>query len=76
MQMLRRVIKRVLFGKKRNYKKYHNNGHKSLIFENNRRINNLQDTVNNLMKHLKVSNIGRSNLVVSKKDAEKFNGQW
>ena len=76
--MLRRMFKRVLFGKRKNYRRkgYGKSYVNSIVFNNNRRINNLQRTVDNLMTHLKIEKVGNSNLITDKKDNKKFDGQW
>ena len=74
---MRRLIKRVLFGKRKNYRRYNNNNVK--YWDLNNLQNQLHDTnmkLNNLMKYLKVDTINNSNLVGDTKDAKKFNKQW
>ena len=74
---MRRLIKRVLFGKRKNYRRYNNNNVKK--WDLNNLQNQLHDTnmkLNNLMKYLKVDTINNSNLVGDTKDAKKFNKQW
>ena len=77
MNIMRRLIKRVLFGKRKNYRRYNNNNVK--YWDLNNLQNQLHDTnmkLNNLMKYLKVDTINNSNLVGDTKDAKKFNKQW
>ena len=74
---MRRLIKRVLFGNRKNYRRYNNNNVK--YWDLNNLQNQLHDTnmkLNNLMKYLKVDTINNSNLVGDTKDAKKFNKQW
>ena len=74
---MRRLIKRVLFGKRKNYRRYNNNNVK--YWDLNNLQNQLHDTnmkLSNLMKYLKVDTINNSNLVGDAKDAKKFNKQW
>jgi hypothetical protein len=74
---MRRLIKRVLFGKRKNYRRYNNNNVK--YWDLNNLQNQLHDTntkLSNLMKYLKVDTINNSNLVGDAKDAKKFKKQW
>ena len=76
--MLRRMFKRVLFGKRKNYRRkgYGRSYLKSMVFNHNKEIDNLHRTLNNLMTHLKIEKVSGSNLITDKKDSKKFNGQW
>jgi hypothetical protein len=68
-----RYLKRAIFGRrKKNYYPRRN----SLTINNNRRLNNLEDRVNNLMAHLKLTNINGTDLIVDEKDAKKFDKQF
>ena len=77
---MRRLMNRVLFGKRKNYRRsYWKNSFstvKSISFQNNRRLNQVEAKLNNLMKHLNVKEVQGSTLVSSEKEAEKFDGQW
>ena len=75
---MRNLIKRVLFGKRKNYKRRHyDNGIKHWeLNELRKHINDTERKLTNLMNHLKLESIGNSNLVGDKKDGKKFNGQW
>jgi len=74
---MRRLIKRVLFGK-RSHRKYQRTSKQPswLSFELQNRINEVDRKLNNLMTHLKVQTLNNSNLVGDTKDAKKFNKQW
>ena len=71
--MLRKMMKRVLFGKRKNYRRsYWKNSFstvKSISFQNNRRLNQVEAKLNNLMKHLNVKEVQGSTLVSSEKEA-------
>ena len=69
--MLRRIVRRVLFGKKRNYRK-----RKYDIYATWHAHNALQAQIDNLIKHLKLKRIAGTNLVGDKKDADKFDNQF
>lgn len=74
---MRRLIKRVLFGKKKNYKRYNNNNVKYWDLNNiEKQLADTNQKLNNLMVHLKVESVGNSNLVSDKKSGKKFHGQW
>ena len=74
---MRNLIKRVLFGKRKNYRRYTDNGVKYWELRNLQdELNNTNRKLSNLMKHLKLETVGNSNLVGDKKDGKKFNGQW
>jgi len=75
---MRRLIKRVLFGKRKNYKRRHydNRVKHWELNELRKHINDTERKLTNLMNHLKLESIGNSNLVGDKKDGKKFNGQW
>ena len=75
---MRNLIKRVLFGRKKNYKR-RNYDHGVKHWEVNELRKNLNDTdtkLRNLMRHLDIELIGNSNLVGDKKDGKKFKNQW
>ena len=74
---MRKLIKRVLFGKKKNYRRYNDYNVKYWDLRNLQdELNSTNRKLNNLMKHLKLETVGNSNLVGYKKDGKKFNGQW
>ena len=74
---MRKLMKRVLFGKKKNYKKYRDNNVKYWELTHlQQELNNTNRKLHNLMRHLKIESIGNSNLVGDKKDEKKFHGQW
>ena len=77
---MRRLIKRVLFGKKRNYnyrnKSYEIKNLKNLIFNNNRRLNDLERQLGNTLEALNLERIAHSNIIANKKDAKKYVKQW
>ena len=72
LRRLRRTVKTVLFGKRKqyNYKKSY-----SQYVTWHAHIK-LQNKVNNLIKHLKLEEVGRTGLIGEPKDAKKFNNQW
>ena len=72
---MRRLIKRVLFGKRKNYKKNFNNKYVTW-FVYNQELNRLNTTVDNLLKKLKLQRLGNSNMIGDKKDAKPFEKQW
>tara|TARA_B100001287_G_scaffold239933_1_gene214094 strand:+ start:4293 stop:4529 length:237 start_codon:yes stop_codon:yes gene_type:complete len=77
---MRRILKRVLFGKRKNYS-YKNNNYqiknlKDLIFSNNRRLNDLEKQLGNTLRALNLERIAQSNIIANKKDAEKYDNQW
>lgn len=72
---MRKLIKKVLFGRRRNYSQRTTKPN-SITFDNQRRINDLDSKLSNLMRHLKVETLGNSNFIGDKKDAKKFNRQW
>ncbi len=72
---MRRLIKRVLFGKRKNYKKNFNNKYVTW-FVYNQELNRLNTTVDNLLKKLKLQRLGNSNMIGDKKDAKAFEQQW
>ena len=75
---MRRLIKKVLFGRKKNYKRrsYDNRVKHWEINELRTQIHQTNAKLSNLMGHLKLETIGNSNLVGDKKDGKKFNNQW
>ncbi len=77
---MRRILKRVLFGKRKNYS-YKNNNYqiknlKDLIFSNNKRLNDLEKQLGNTLRALNLERIAQSNIIANKKDAEKYDNQW
>jgi len=75
--MLRRMVKRVLFGKRKNYRRYTDNNVKYWEIRNlQKELNDTNRRLINLMKHLKLEAVGNSNLIANKKDGKKFDGQW
>tara|TARA_R100000458_G_scaffold27547_1_gene25087 strand:- start:3326 stop:3553 length:228 start_codon:yes stop_codon:yes gene_type:complete len=74
---MRRLIQRVLFGKRKNYRRYNDNNVKYWDLRHLQdELNTTNKRLNNLLKHLKLETVGNSNLVGDKKDGKKFNGQW
>ena len=71
--MLRKVMKRVLFGKKRNYKRRNKVGYKYVTWHQH---NLLMSRVDNLISLLKLEKVGNHSLIGDKKDAEKFRDQF
>jgi len=70
---MRRLIKRVLFGRKRR-KNYKQTMRYNYVTWNAH--NKLQTKVDNLMSRLDLKSIGNGSLVGDKKDAEKFRDQF
>ena len=70
---MRRLIKRVLFGRKRrkNYTKTMRYNYVSWNAHNK-----LQTRVDNLLTHLKLEKIGSSSLIGDSKDVKKFRNQF
>ena len=73
---MRNIIKRVLFGKRKNYRKRDYNVKYWELNDIREQLGNTQRKLNNLMSHLGVDSIGHSNLVGDKKDGKKFAKQW
>ena len=77
---MRRILKRVLFGKRKNYS-YKNNNYqiknlRDLILSNNKRLNDLEKQLGNTLRALNLERIAQSNIIAHKKDAEKYDNQW
>ena len=73
--MLRKIARRVLFGKRKNYKRNFNNKHVTW-YTYNTEINRLNSTIDNLLKKLKLKRIENGNLIGDEKDAKAFDNQW
>ena len=75
--MLRKIIKRVLFGKKRrkNYKGINKNSMRYNYVSWNAH-NMLITRVDNLISHLKLKRVGNHSLIGDEKDAKKFKAQF
>jgi|10_taG_2_1085330.scaffolds.fasta_scaffold314143_2 hypothetical protein len=75
--MLKRMIKRVLFGRKRR-KNYKGINKKSMGYNyvSWHAHDMLSCRLDNLLKHLKLQRIGNHSLIGDKKDAEKFKDQF
>ena len=75
--MLRKIIKRVLFGKKRrkNYKGINKNSMR-YNYVSWHAHNKLMTRVDNLIKHLKLERVGNGSLIGDEKDANKFKDQF
>ena len=71
--MLRKVMKRVLFGKKRNYERRNKRAYKYVTWHQH---NLLMSRVDNLISHLKLEKVGNHSLIGDKKVAKKFNNQY
>mgnify|MGYP007063752001 CR=1 FL=1 len=72
--MLRKIMKRVLFGKKRNYDRRKPRGYQKYVSWHAH--NKLQAKVDNLMSRLDLKSIGNGSLVGDEKDEEKFRNQF
>lgn len=72
---MRRLMKRVLFGKRKNYRRNFSNKYVTW-YVYNQEMNRLSTTVDNLLKKLKLQKIGNGNLIGDKKDAKAFDEQW
>ena len=68
---MRRLIRKVLFSKKKNYRKP-----MRYNFVTWNAHNKLQAKLDNLMRHLKLQSIGNSSLIGDSKDAKKFRDQF
>ena len=75
--MLRKMIKRVLFGRKKNYhRRGINKNSISYNYVHWKAFDRLRMRVDNLIEKLKLEKIGHGSLIGDKKDAEKFNNQY
>ena len=70
--MLKKAIKRVLFGKRKNYRK----NRMSYNYVSWHAHNKLQTRLDNLLRHLKLERIGSGSLIGDEKDAKKFRDQF
>ena len=70
---MRKLMQRVLFGKKRNYKRRNHVGYKYVTWHQH---NMLMSRVDNLMSHLKLRRVGNGSLIGDEKDAKKFRDQF
>ena len=70
---MRRLIKRVLFGRKRrkNYKQTMRYNYVTWHAHNK-----LQTKLDNLMRHLKLESVGGSSIIGDSKDVKKFRNQF
>ena len=72
--MLRRMIRRVLFGKrKRNYNRKNKMSYKFVSWHAH---DMLSCRLDNLLKHLKLQRIGNHSLIGDSKDGDKFRDQF
>jgi hypothetical protein len=71
--MLRKMIKRVLFGKKKNYYRKNKMSYK---YVNWYAYHKLECRLDNLLKHLKLRRIGNHSLIGDDKDGDKFKDQF
>ena len=72
--MLRKMIKRVLFGKrKKNYNRKNKMSYKYVSWT---AYHKLESRLDNLMKHLKLERIGNGSLIGDSKDGNKFRDQY
>jgi hypothetical protein len=70
--MLKKMIKRVLFGKKRTY----NRRYRASNYITWQAHERLSTKVDNLIKHLGLTDIKGTCLIGDQKDAKKFDSQW
>tara|TARA_R100000742_G_C4168868_1_gene7839 strand:+ start:155 stop:373 length:219 start_codon:yes stop_codon:yes gene_type:complete len=70
---MRRLIKRVLFGRKRR-KNYKQKMRYNYVTWNAH--NKLQAKLDNLMRHLKLESVGGSSIIGDSKDVKKFRNQF
>ena len=77
--MLRKIAKRVLFGKRKNYRRFDSSKYVTW-FTYNQDMNAMNATINNLLSKLELKRIGNGNLIGDKKDAKTytktFESQW
>ena len=78
LRRLRRAVKTVLFGKRKqyNYKSNNSNYIKNEVHATWHAHIKLQNKVDNLIKHLKLKEVGNTGLIGEPKDAKKFDDQW
>ena len=75
--MLRKIIKRVLFGKRKNYKRRGiNKNSMSYNYVSWRAFDRLRIRVDNLLEKLEMQKVGNGSLIGDKKDAKKFKNQY
>ena len=72
---MRKLMKRVLFGKRKNYKRNFSNKYVTW-YVYNQEMTRLNATVNNLLAKLKLERMAHGNLIGDKKDAKAFDQQW
>ena len=72
LRKLRKVARKILFGKRKQY--YHNRNSRNYVTWH--AFIKLENKVNNLIKHLKLEELGNTGLIGEPKDAKKFNSQW
>mgnify|MGYP003626499350 CR=1 FL=1 len=72
--MLRRMVKRVLFGKKK--KNYNIKNTMRYNYVSWHAYHKLEGRLDNLMKHLKLQRIGNGSLIGDSKDGNKFRDQF
>ena len=71
--MLKKMIKRVLFGKKRTYNRRND---LNINYTTWKEHHKLDIKVDNLIKHLGLTDIRGTCLIGDQKDAKKFDNQW
>ena len=77
LRKLRKVVKTLLFGKRKQY--YNQNGsnyRKNEVYVTWHAHIKLNNKLSNLIKHLKLEEVGNTGLIGEPKDAKKFNNQW
>ena len=71
--MLRKIVKRVLFGKRKKYDIKKTRGYKYVTWHQH---NMLMTRVDNLISHLKLKRVGNHSLIGNDKDAKRFRDQF
>ena len=71
--MLRKIAKRILFGKKKRYNRRKTMNYK---YVNWNAYHRLESRLDNLLKHLKLERIGNHSLIGDDKDGDKFKDQF
>jgi hypothetical protein len=76
--MLKRLIRKVFFNKKRKPNYYNRIGNQKYVSWHtyNRDMDNMQHTLHNIMAKMKLRKIANTSLVGDEKDAERFEEQW
>ena len=71
--MLRKIAKRVLFGKRKNYKRKTRTNYNYVSWHAHNKLMTRDD---NLIEHLKLKRIGNGSLIGDSKDEQRFKDQF